>query len=467
MRLVPKLLTAVLLVLALMVGGLLVAVHGTFESRLSHYLLRVETAQMEPLARLLAREYRVRGGWGSLRDDRGRWLELVTEAVDRPVQPVADVLQPSNEVRGMMPRLSVVDAAGEYVFRRPLAQAPENRDWIELPIVVESARVGTLRMLPTPVPVRGLDEQFRSDQMRAFYLAALPALLLTLLIALLLGYHFVKPLRQLTRALHALGRGQYRLRLPSGRRDELGQVAADVNRLAEVLERSDALRREGMASVSHELRTPLATLIAEVDAMQEGIRPLDSAQLRVISGSLEHLNRLVDDLYLLALADVKTLVCHREPLPLDAVVAEGVAAARTRLEARGLVLDTRLEPDTMIMGDEKRLRQLVDNLLENCRRYSRDGGTVTVSLRRDAGRAELTVADDGPGVSEEVMGSLFERFFRADKSRNRERGGAGLGLALVRAIAEAHDGSVNAFRTAPGGLGITVSLPLAPLTKGE
>lgn len=458
MRLIYKLLTALLLVLALMAGALVAAVHWTFDPQLSRYLHRLEIDQVTPLTQLLAQVYTEDGGWHRLRGDHRRWHALVSTALEGAAPAVGP---PSHEVVDMMPRLTVFAADGEPVVRSPLplrTDRPPN--WTELPITVEGTRVGTLRMVPTPIPAKGLNEQFRADQLRALYLAAIPALLLTLLAALPLGWHFVAPLRQLTGALHQLAGGRYAVRLPTRRRDEFGQVAADVNRLAEVLERTDALRREGMASVSHELRNPLATMITEVEAMRDGIRPLNEEQLSALSGSMEHLSTLVDDLYQLALADVKALVCHKEPLAWDSVVNEGVAAAQARLTARRLTVTTDIEADTVVDGDAKRLRQVIDNLLENCCRYTASGGAVTVSLRWRKGEAELTVADDGPGVADADLAALFDRFYRADPSRSRETGGAGLGLALVRAIAEAHGGRVHAFHSASGGLGITVAIPV-------
>lgn len=228
------------------------------------------------------------------------------------------------------------------------------------------------------------------------------------------------------------------------------------------LERSELMRREGMAGISHELRTPLATLNAQVDAMLDGIRPTDRQQVLLLSRSLESINGLVENLYLLALADVGELVCRRERVRWDLIVNEAIDAAAPRLEQRGIRLVTEIDSPVILQGDPRRLRQILDNLMENCHRYTLDGATVTVALICRHGVAELTVSDSGPGVSSEALPHLFERFYRVDSSRSRANGGAGLGLPLIKALAEAHGGSVSASHALGGGLHIGVTIPCTP-----
>lgn len=227
------------------------------------------------------------------------------------------------------------------------------------------------------------------------------------------------------------------------------------------LEEQEEQRREGMASVSHELRTPLATLMAQVEAMHDGIRPLDKEQLSTVSRSVDHLSHLVDDLYHLALADVSALVCRATPERLDRIVEEAVDMARGKLARRQLSVAMQIDKPIVVNGEERLLRQIIDNLLENCHRYTNTAGEVFIALDKNENECELTVADNGPGVSDNALRSLFDRFFRVDTSRARENGGSGLGLSLVKAFTEAHCGHVTAYHTAQGGLGITISLPLA------
>ncbi len=473
--LIPKLVLSILLVLVVMISGLVAAVYWTFEDDLSTYLRRVERKQVAPLATLLGQGYAERDNWDFIHETPARWRSLVSEALGIPLQP-GDV--PPREVFAMIPRLAVTDMDGKAIVRPPFGgpanlvgdnavalgastAQPYTRSAAELetwPIVAAGRQVGWLKMVPTPVPTQGIDQQFRRDRLRAFYLAAIPALLFAVIIAVPVGFHFLRPLQRLTRRLHSLAGGDYSVRLPTGRQDEVGHLARDFNELAEALERAQTLRREGMASISHELRTPLSTMIAEVEAMRDGIRPLDNAQLDHLAGSMEHLNRLVDDLYQLALADVGELVCDKGLIEWDEEIGEAAESMRGKLEGRGLELKLELEPDTRILGDPLRLRQVVLNLLENCWRYADAPGTVTVTLRGDGRRAILQIGDSGPGVSDAALGTLFDRFSREESSRNRSHGGAGLGLALVKAIVAAHGGSVTAVNAPSGGLAVTIAI---------
>ncbi|WKE66339.1 ATP-binding protein [Gallaecimonas kandeliae] len=226
------------------------------------------------------------------------------------------------------------------------------------------------------------------------------------------------------------------------------------------LSQREQLRREGMASVSHELRTPLAMLLAQAEAMREGIRPRDDAQFEKLSRSMEHLNGLVDDLYQLTLADAGALHCGSEPVNWTDTVFESIEASREQFREKALALQVNLEDKVMVLGDEKRLRQTLDNLLGNCLRYCPAGCSVNISLTTTSRQARLVVSDDGPGVDDQIKDMLFDRFYRAEASRSRKSGGAGLGLSLVKAFTEAQGGSVEAVRAMEGGLEIRLTLPL-------
>lgn len=230
-----------------------------------------------------------------------------------------------------------------------------------------------------------------------------------------------------------------------------------------VVRRRDRIRpHDDLAGFSHELRTPLSVLSTRLHAMSDGIRPLDQEQVALLSGSVRELEDLVDQFHQLVMADSGRLACRRDPLHWDELIHAGLTDVKHRFTRRHLTLVTRIESDVVILGDATHLQRLLHYVLDNCVRYSRAGGVVTVSLISLPGKAELSVTDTGPGVSEAQRRQLFDRFYRTEASRNRATGGRGLGLALVRTLAEAHDGRVRAYHTSKGGLGIAVSLPLAP-----
>lgn len=233
-----------------------------------------------------------------------------------------------------------------------------------------------------------------------------------------------------------------------------------ISRQQQQLAQREQLRREGMASVSHELRTPLTMLLTQAEAMRDGIRPRDDMHFEKLARSMEHMNGLVDDLYQLTLADTGALHCALEPVNWSEIVHESIEANRERFRDGLLNTNVSIQDHIMVLGDEKRLRQIIDNLLANCLRYCASGSTVSVNLEQEGRHGRLQVSDDGTGVDDQTLERLFERFYRAEASRSRSTGGAGLGLALVKAFVEAHEGTVEAAHSPEQGLAITLSVPL-------
>jgi two-component system sensor histidine kinase BaeS len=281
------------------------------------------------------------------------------------------------------------------------------------------------------------------------------------LVALVLARAFLQPLKRVAEATHRLAAGNYATRVKVTSEDELGRLAGDFNRLAESLERNETLRRRFMADVSHELRTPLAVLSGELEALEDGVRPLTRESLASLRAEIGALGKLVDDLNQLALADTGALAYRKETVDVVPLLAQALDSHRERLAEQGLAVETSWNGAAPVFGDADRLRQMFRNLLENSARYTDRGGRVRVAARREGGRVRVDFEDSAPGVPGEALPQLFERFYRVDASRSRANGGTGLGLAICRSIAEAHDGEINATPSALGGLRVSVSLPVA------
>jgi len=240
----------------------------------------------------------------------------------------------------------------------------------------------------------------------------------------------------------------------------LNAMLSQIETAFRIRESSERKLRRFVADASHELRTPLAAVRAYAELFSRGAatRPDDLARaMSGITRESERMSLLVDDLLLLARLD-EGRPLDREPVQLADVVAEAVDAARV-LE-RDRRVEASLEPSTVI-GDRDRLRQVVDNLFGNVRAHTPPGTPVAVALQHVDGAAELSVADSGPGLTDEQAAHVFERFYRVDTSRARESGGVGLGLSIVAAVTEAHDGSVSVRATPGGGATFVVTVPLA------
>ena len=240
---------------------------------------------------------------------------------------------------------------------------------------------------------------------------------------------------------------------------EVGRVGSALNTMLDHIEASDRRLRRFVADASHELRTPLAAVRAYAELFGRGAaaRPADlERSMSGITREAERMSLLVDDLLLLARLD-EGRPLERKPVDLAAVVGQAVDAAR--VVEPGRPIDVSVEPAT-VAGDEARLRQVLDNLLANARAHTPAGTPVSVELRQVDGRAELAVADHGPGLTEEQAERVFERFYRADSSRTRASGGVGLGLSIVAAVTEAHGGTAEARPTPGGGATFVITLPL-------
>jgi two-component system OmpR family sensor kinase len=270
----------------------------------------------------------------------------------------------------------------------------------------------------------------------------------------------LRPLRRIEQTAAAITAGDLSRRVENtDARTEVGRVGSALNTMLDRIEASDRRLRRFIADASHELRTPLAAVRAYAELFDRGAasRPDDlERSMSGITRESERMSVLVDDLLLLARLD-EGRPLEREPVDLAELVREAVDAARVVEPARPIELS--VEPAT-VTGDATRLRQVLDNLLANARAHTPAGTPVSVELRRVDGRAQLTVADHGPGLTEEQAERVFERFYRADTSRARASGGAGLGLSIVAAVTEAHGGTAAARPTPGGGATFVVTLPL-------
>jgi len=220
----------------------------------------------------------------------------------------------------------------------------------------------------------------------------------------------------------------------------------------------DARRRWG-ADIAHELRTPLSVLRGEIQALQDGVRAPTPAALDSLNTECERLGGLIEDLYQLSLADAGALEYRFERIDLGELVREALEAQRRACTDAGLALEEAVAEGIEIRGDARRLTQLVDNLIANARRYTDAPGRIRVELARTRDGTRLVVEDTAPGVPAHALPRLFERLYRVESSRSRAAGGAGLGLAICRAIVEAHGGRIDAAPSSLGGLRIVTDLP--------
>jgi signal transduction histidine kinase len=279
-------------------------------------------------------------------------------------------------------------------------------------------------------------------------------------------------IEQLSSAARRLAAGDLATRVGQHGADEIGQLAAAFDEMAERLEQAfarqtalEASRRELVTAVSHDLRTPLATTRAMVEALADQVvtDPLDVQRyLRLILQETRHLSRLIDDLFELNQIDSGSLRLEIVPLDLVELVSETAAAYRLAAAERDVQLREELGTASRpIEADAERLQRVLRNLLDNALRHTPPGGVILVGAVVGPQRAELSVEDSGSGVPAAELERIFERFYRAEPSRHRESGGAGLGLSIARGLVQAHHGRIWAESSTLGGVAVRISLPVA------
>jgi signal transduction histidine kinase len=275
------------------------------------------------------------------------------------------------------------------------------------------------------------------------------------------------PMSDLERAASDIGRGDLQTRVaPRGSR-EMVAVASAFNDMASQLEHAESRRRSMLADVAHELRHPLHILQGNLQAMQDGIYPIDQDEIERLISQTRHLSIMVNDLHVLAQAEASRLPLVLSDVDIAVLVKDVAAAYQPAAKSRGIELHVELlgAIPQSIAVDEARLRQAVQNLLENALRHTAENGHITLSLMQTNAQLVIEVADDGDGIAVDQLPYVFERLYRGDPARQRGSASTGLGLPITRAIVQAHGGQITAVSPGPyKGSTFTMTLPLTAAT---
>ncbi|ASK34829.1 two-component sensor histidine kinase [Alcanivorax sp. N3-2A] len=426
----------------------------SFQQSLSQYLDERQQAQVERLAEHLAVAYAQNGSWDFLIQDprllhRLYWLAGERDRDQERDDDRGDRDRKRDDIHSQPLTLLAPD-------KRPLLGPPQPRSLSrKVAIQVNNRLVGWLAYPDQDALRDKLDRRFQARQLRFAGWMALVGLGLSLLVSWLLARHLVAPITALTGHTRRLSEGDYQGRLGSQRRDELGELIRHVDTLGQRLEQGRRARQRWFSDIAHELRTPLAVLQGELEAIVDGVRPLSADTIAALESEVRQLTHLVNDLHDLALADAGNLRYHFTGVDLDELCEDALDAVRPALARLGIELRTELA-SARIQGDPVRLRQLLDNLLQNSLKYTDPNGQLHLSLARHGERWRLTLNDSAPGVPDDALPKLFDHLFRVESSRNRQTGGAGLGLAICQRIVEAHGGTMTADHSPLGGLQITI-----------
>jgi len=440
---------AVVLAAATAVSGLL-SRRATLEERQLQFAIRVSTLDSSLLFQEAQRAFLL-GGWPQVRDvlishARDTRRLLAVDTTGRPVAASDPELAAADVSRATADGgLTVMVRSAGTVERLELNGVPV------LPILDVGGRyVGRIYILP-PGEKRAL------PVMRALMPGWLAATLGTALVALLVTFalsgRILRPVSKLTDAARRMREGDLDVRVAPEGDDEIARLARAFNEMAERLAQTERTKRQMVGDIAHELRSPVTNLRCGLESIQDGLATADAARIDALHSETLLLQHLIADLQDLALAESGGLALHLDAVDVAAVARRAIGDEPSRVSLR-------VDGDAAVVrADAVRLEQMLRNLLSNARRHTAADGTIELHAQRRGACVRLSVTDSGCGIAAEHLPHVFDRFYRVDGSRDRATGGAGLGLAIVRRLAEAQGGAASAHSAGPG-LGSTFAIDL-------
>ena len=448
----------------------------SFKKGFQDYLQRQEQRRLEVLSENLIEAYETNGNWDFLRGNHRLWISFLRSSGEHfgpgkgrfksePFNERTYLIPEVKQQRDFRPqrgwgrasRFTLLDSNKQHIVgKQPIADNAELN-----PLKHAGEVIAFIAREKRQRNFDRLDNMFEAQQNQAFIINTLVALIVSVIVALLASIYFRKRINVLTQIAQQLTSGQYEQRIEINQKDELGQLGSDFNTLAKTLQKNQQSQQQWIADISHELRTPVAILKGELEALDDGIRPMDKKAIQSLQQEIERLSKLIDDLYQLSISDMGALKYEKSKFDIKELSLEVYESFKHRFEQQSLSLNLSIPEAQSIQyhGDRQRLYQLLSNLLENSLRYTDSGGNVWIKLLNNAEDITLIIEDSAPGIDEDKLSQIFDRLFRLDSSRNRSKGGAGLGLAIAKQIVLAHQGDISANTSDYGGVKIVCKLP--------
>jgi signal transduction histidine kinase len=422
-----------------------VLVRMTSVDRFSNYIIEQQrsTYQTE-----LQSYYESNGSWNDIQD---YWWTIRPEGVGNPApnydsQPVPN----GPPVRDRRMIFGLADANGVVL----VAVDPDYPAGMTIPaselkrqtaITVDDARVGTLISGNFQPRLTEPERQFLDRMNQILLLATASAILVAILMGLFIARTMIRPLRVLTAAAEDMADGNLEQAVRVNSHDEIAQLARAFNTMSSRVAQANQLRRQMTADIAHDLRTPLTVISGYIESMRDGVLAPTPERLNLIYSEIDRLQDLVGDLRLLSRVDAGELPLHRQMLAPRYLLERAAAPFRPGAEQQKVALRVEAADDLpQLFVDEGRMMQVFSNLLSNALRYTPAGGAIILSAQRAEGGVIMAVRDTGSGIDAETLPRLFDRLYRVDDSRHSDHGESGLGLAIAKALVEAHGGKIRA-----------------------
>lgn len=440
-KLYVRLLFAFALVILVGIGTVSLFISNRLQNELRDYERFVNQVRISRIERMLAGHF-ISGG--TLYD----------------IQPLLDYVQALDNRRIIVTdnnKVVIADSAQEIIGETykgnvaaiPLKQMPSNDT------------VGYVYIYANENDPTSVEDMIRAIN-RFLFVGALLAIGAAAIVTVILSRRISRPVQQLTVAAKKLGEGDLSHRVRFSDKGEIGELASTFNTMAASMERAEQLRKNMVTDVAHELRTPLSNIRGQLEAIDDKLIKPDESTLKSIYEEALLLSRLVDDLQELTLAEAGKLRLRRRDEDIKQLVKRSVTTVQSVAAAHEIMLKEELPehlPSCNI--DAQRIEQVLHNLLHNAIIHTPEGGTITVTARQNDRHVEIGVSDNGSGIPQKDLPNIFERFYRADKSRNRTTGGSGLGLTISKGLVEAHGGSIHVESTQGKGSRFWFTIPIS------
>ncbi len=471
----------------------------------SDYVVQQELDSLNELTEILSAEYMKEGSWELFRKNPRRWHNMLNRyfpAVESHISPPPEIdfyeppsgdrdqIHPNSErtpwpaqssvrnySRGgenrdrqlhrmpprrapemsvMAMRLSLLDSQKQIIIGNPVFS-----EQVFKSIKMNKQVIGWLGLKKESQSMSPTDISFLKRQSQAFYLIGAIVLMMAFVVSIIFSRHLTLPVRKIAEGANAIRNRQFDKRITVTSNDELGQLAEDFNAMAQTLQSYESTRRQWLSDIAHELRTPLAVLRGEIEALQDGIREINSYTVDSLHAEVMALSKIVNDLSLIAKTESGIIEMDRGPVKPFQVLKDVFQRFKPRFDDRQISIqaDFHSSDSLVTSGDADKLTQVFANILENTLRYASSPGTLTVGSDVKKDRINIFIEDTGPGVAEKSLNKIFDRLYRTDSARSRENGGSGLGLSICKSIIEAHQGKIWAKNSESGGLRIVLELP--------
>ncbi len=470
-----KLWLALFVTLALSLGTLLAISFISVKQQFLDYTTQQILERLEPLEQAVVDIYKDEQSLAAFAEAPARWNQLrdttyrqylsyhnrvSAMAGAKPQdwsehESIEDQLRPKQ--RAFFQHLVLLDAQQKLITGRK----KEGANYILRELRYNKRLIAHIGYIKPRAFLRSVDKLFVEQQVRTLGVLTGLMILASLIVTAFVSRWLVKPLTQLAENANSVAGGDFSVRVGYKANDELGKLCQNFDAMTESLGKNETLRKQWVADISHEMRTPLSVLKAQLEAMEDGIRQPNQENLQLLHRNVDSLSLIINDLYELSLTDLGVLSLNKENLTLQNVLLSTLENFDEKYQQKELKINADFSPDlqSTILADNNRIQQLFTNLLENTFRYTDKGGQLHVNIVDSPTQVIVTLEDSFPGVPDEDLKRIYDRLYRIESSRNRETGGAGLGLSICKGIIGMHGGSIHAEHSSLGGLKQTLTFP--------